>query len=162
MELDQDFNESVQLLLVDNVRVLVIGSNGIAAHGAPCYSATWLRGSGLTVATPMGCSRHSIRLNSDHSASFAMPFSSPILRFSRGAPPHRIDLPTGIDGVNFYHAWSRRVEFLIDGRSVPFIRREDLIANKKVVAQSQDLADSPHSERKLPPHARTCPFSCTE
>jgi len=58
-----------------------------------------------------------------------------------GYPPPRIDLLTGIDGVNFDDAWSRRVEFVIDGRRVPFISREDLITNKKAVARPQDLAD---------------------
>jgi len=33
------------------------------------------------------------------------------------------------------------MEFVIDGRRVPFISREDLITNKKAVARPQDLAD---------------------
>ena len=35
MELDQDFNEFVQLLLVSDARFLIIGDYALAAHGAP-------------------------------------------------------------------------------------------------------------------------------
>ena len=58
-----------------------------------------------------------------------------------GYPPHRIDLLTGIDGVDFDDAWSRHVKFDINGELVPFISREDLITNKRAVARPQDLAD---------------------
>ena len=141
MELDQDFNEFVQLLLANNVRFLIIGGYALAAHGAPRYTGdlnTWLW------------------VNSDNAerviaALEAFGFGSlnttrdvllqPYIVIQLGYPPHRIDLLTGIDGVNFDDAWSRRVEFVIDGRNVPFISREDLITNKKAVARPQDLAD---------------------
>ena len=45
MELDQDFNEFVQLLLANDVRFLIIGGYALAAHGAPRYTGdldTWL------------------------------------------------------------------------------------------------------------------------
>lgn len=58
-----------------------------------------------------------------------------------GCPPHRIDLLTGIDGVDFDEAWNRRMEVEVGGRQIPFISREDLITNKRAVARPQDLAD---------------------
>ena len=38
MELDQDFNEFVQLLLANDVRFVIIGGYALAAHGAPRYT----------------------------------------------------------------------------------------------------------------------------
>lgn len=58
-----------------------------------------------------------------------------------GDPLHRIDLLTGIDGVDFDEAWSRHVEFEVNGEQVLFMSREDLITNKKAAARPQDLAD---------------------
>jgi hypothetical protein len=45
VELDQDFNEFVQLLLANEVRFLIIGGYALAAHGAPRCTGdfdTWL------------------------------------------------------------------------------------------------------------------------
>ena len=58
-----------------------------------------------------------------------------------GYPPHRIDILTSIDGVDFDGAWSRRLTIEIDGAPVPSIGKDDLITNKRVVGRPQDIAD---------------------
>jgi hypothetical protein len=58
-----------------------------------------------------------------------------------GYPPCRIDILTEIDGVLFEAAWARRLEVEIDGRHVPIIGRDDLIANKRASGRPQDIAD---------------------
>ena len=58
-----------------------------------------------------------------------------------GDPPHRIDIMTSIDGVDFEEAWERKVLIQVDGRSIPFISREDLITNKRAAGRPQDVAD---------------------
>ena len=141
MELDPDFNEFVQLLLDNEVRFLVIGGYALAAHGSPRYTGdlgTWLwldRGNANRVllaldAFGFGSLNISIEV-----------LLTPDIVIQLGYPPHRIDLLTGIDGVQFDDAWSRRAEFEISGVQVPFISREDLITNKKAAARPQDLAD---------------------
>lgn len=141
MELDQDFNEFVQLLLANDVRFLIIGGYALAAHGAPRYTGdldTWLWVNSdnadrvLVVLESFGFGSLNITRED---------LLNPDTVIQLGYPPHRIDLLTGIDGVSFDEAWNRRVEFEVNGRQVPFISREDLITNKRAVARPQDLAD---------------------
>ena len=57
-------------------------------------------------------------------------------------PPVRIGVPTNISGVwDFSAAWAARREHDVRGRSVPFIGREALIANKRAAGRPKDLAD---------------------
>jgi hypothetical protein len=58
-----------------------------------------------------------------------------------GYPPYRIDLLTQISGVDFDAAWSRHIEVVLSGVVVPFIGRDDLIANKRATGRPQDVAD---------------------
>lgn len=141
MELDPDFNEFVQLLLANEVRFLIIGGYALAAHGAPRYTGdldTWL--------WIDSDNAHRVLLTLENFGFGSLGITredllTPDTEIQLGYPPHRIDLLTGIDGVDFGDAWSRHVEFDINGVRVPFISREDLIANKKAVARPQDLAD---------------------
>ncbi len=141
MELDQDFNEFVQLLLANDVRFLIIGGYALAAHGAPRYTGdldTWLW------VNSDNADRVLVVLESFGFGSLNITREDLLLPntvIQLGYPPHRIDLLTGIDGVGFDEAWNRRVEFEVNGRQVPFISREDLITNKRAVARPQDLAD---------------------
>ena len=61
--------------------------------------------------------------------------------FQIGVTPCRIDILTGIDGVDFDGAWPNRVEVEIIGLRVMAIGRADLIKNKRITARPQDIAD---------------------
>lgn len=59
-----------------------------------------------------------------------------------GVPPWRIDLMMTISGVpDFASAWAGRRAFDFQGRSVPFLGRAELIANKRAAGRTKDLAD---------------------
>ena len=59
-----------------------------------------------------------------------------------GLPPNRIDLLTGITGVDsFEEAWNDRVEREVEGLVVAFLGREMLLKNKRATGRLQDLAD---------------------
>ena len=68
-------------------------------------------------------------------------FALPGVVYQLGLPPRRIDILTEISGVDFDRVWASRVETLIGARTVPFIGRELLIANKRAAAREKDLAD---------------------
>ncbi|MBI2421798.1 MAG: nucleotidyltransferase [Candidatus Hydrogenedentes bacterium] len=61
-----------------------------------------------------------------------------------GREPNRIELLTGIDGVDFLDCSSRGIEAQIDGISVRIIALEDLKANKKASGRYKDLNDLEH------------------
>jgi len=58
-----------------------------------------------------------------------------------GISPHRIDLLTGIDGVEFAQAWSTKEMTKLDGLPVFMLSKELLIKNKLAVRRDQDLVD---------------------
>lgn len=66
-------------------------------------------------------------------------FASDNLTYQIGIAPVRIDILTGISGVRFEDAWTRRVTNTFLGVSVHFISLEDLVKNKKAVGRSSDL-----------------------
>ncbi len=59
-----------------------------------------------------------------------------------GVPPIRIDILMGIPGLEFEHAWDKRVEVDFDGLMVSFISREDLITAKRSSGRPQDMIDA--------------------
>lgn len=64
----------------------------------------------------------------------------PGLIFQIGVAPVRIDVITGIEGVDFDTAWGNRVIAHLGGVPVPVLSRQHLIA-KKASGRLQDLAD---------------------
>ena len=69
-------------------------------------------------------------------------FVRPATVIQIGLPPNRIDLLTGLTGIDdFEAAWEARVESQIAGRTIPFLGRATLIANKRATGRLKDLAD---------------------
>jgi hypothetical protein len=141
MRLDQDFNEFVGLFLDNEVRFLIVGGYALAAHGLPRLTGdldawVWISDDNalrvIRALTEFGFG--SLGLTADD-------FIRPDSVVQLGYPPCRIDILTEIDGVLFEAAWARRLEVEIDGRHVPIIGRDDLIANKRASGRPQDIAD---------------------
>jgi hypothetical protein len=61
--------------------------------------------------------------------------------FQIGLPPSRIDILTGISGVDFEGAWSRRMEVPIGDLKIGTLGRADFIANKQASGRPKDLLD---------------------
>ena len=51
-----------------------------------------------------------------------------------GLPPRRIDLLIRITGVEFEDAWRGRVEQVLEGCSIAYLGRADLVANKRATS----------------------------
>jgi len=98
-------------------------------------------GSGRIRATPCGSSGHSTNSVSSVSTSGVDDFNRADVVVQLGDPPHRIDVRTSIDGVDLERAWARKVLIHVDGQSIPFISREDLITNKRAAGRPHDVAD---------------------
>jgi hypothetical protein len=58
-----------------------------------------------------------------------------------GVAPNRIDLLTSVSGLDFDAAWENRALGKFGERDVPYISKEDLIANKESVGRPQDALD---------------------
>lgn len=56
-------------------------------------------------------------------------------------PPMRIDLLTGIDGVDFVDCYPRRANLAVGGVALPVLNFADFKANKRASGRAKDLAD---------------------
>lgn len=61
------------------------------------------------------------------------------LRF--GPEEDHIDILASIGAMAFDQVWRNRVETMVEGLSVPFISKADLIENKRQAGRLRDLAD---------------------
>jgi hypothetical protein len=67
------------------------------------------------------------------------------LRF--GPEEDHIDILASIGEMDFDQVWRNRVETVVEGVTVPFISKADLIENKQQVGRLRDLADVEELER---------------
>jgi len=68
-------------------------------------------------------------------------FSSTDLVVQFGVEPCRIDLLTGISGVEFEEAWQKRVTIELDSLEIPILSKEDLLTNKLAAGRDKDQGD---------------------
>ena len=70
----------------------------------------------------------------------------PNVVFQIGVAPGRVDILTGLTGLEFSECYSRREQGTLGGVAVAFLGREDLIRNKRAVGRPRDLADAAELE----------------
>ena len=76
--------------------------------------------------------------------------------YQMGNPPFRLDIMMSIPGVEFETAWEHREEVLLEGLTIPFISKADLIRAKDAGGSAQDLIDAENlrkAEQELEPDA---------
>jgi hypothetical protein len=120
---------------------LVVGAHALAAHGTPRATGDldiWVN------STPENAARVIVALR-----AFGAPLSDlttddltkPDTVFQIGVVPSRVDILSGISGVQFADAWPRRVVLHIEGIEVPVLGRADFVANKRAAGRPRDLLD---------------------
>lgn len=62
--------------------------------------------------------------------------------FQIGVAPRRIDIITGVSGLEFDAAWQHAEEVEIEGLSIRIPSLDDLIKNKEASGRTKDLADA--------------------
>lgn len=138
--LNSDFKEFAELLNANGVEYLVVGGYALAAHGHPRYTGDidfWVSNEAANIER---------LLNTLQAFGFgslglsANDFDADTV-IQLGKPPRRIDLLTGIDGVDFAGCWSRRERVTIDGLVLNLIGLDDFKANKRAAGRLKDLAD---------------------
>jgi hypothetical protein len=141
MRLSQDVKEFIELMNSHEVEYLVVGGWAFSFHAIPRFTGDF---------------DFFVRLNRENEERprlvlFEFGFTDllkPGQQFLRkgrvfrvGETPARIDLLTEIDGVPFERAWIGRMMGELDGVTVPFIGRSELIDNKLAAGRTKDLAD---------------------
>jgi len=138
-----DYHDILAELIAQNVRFLVVGAHALAVHGYPRATADidlWIE------RTPENAARVWRAL-----AEFGAPLADLRVRqedltradvvVQLGLAPNRIDLLTGLSGLEFEHAWKNRIEEELEGVRVPILARSDLVKNKLASGRDKDRVD---------------------
>lgn len=140
---NQHYKELLQLLHESQVEYLIVGGFAVMKYGEPRYTKdldVWVNNS----------PHNSLRLVEalrkfgaplEQDGITARTFAKKQVVYQIGVAPVRIDILTEITGVEFSHAWEKRVPSTFFGVPVHFISLDDLIANKQALGRSSDLKD---------------------
>ncbi len=148
--LSRDLQEFIRLLQAESVEFLIVGAWAVAFHGRPRYTGDvdlFLRRDArnaermLRVIETFGFGSTGIVREDFLKENFVIQL---------GVEPNRIDLLTGISGVDFTEAWAERVTGALGELEVNFISRDLLIQNKQASNRDKDLGDIRLLERTRP------------
>ena len=141
MNLNQDFQEFVELFVAHEVEFLIVGGYALAAHGHPRYTKD------LDVWVWIGTENASKIITAIEEFGFgdlgltAADFQDPEVMVQLGHEPQQIDILTFASGLNFSDAYKNRVYIPIGNVQVPFISVDDLRTNKLATGRPRDIAD---------------------
>ncbi len=139
--LPPDLKEFLRLLHSNGVEYLLVGGYAVGYYGYPRATGdmdVWIARTAenaekVTVAlTAFGFGEASVSPEL---------FTTPNRVFRMGNPPLRIELLTGISGVEFADCWQRRIIFNVDGISINIIDLDDLKQNKRASGRMKDKND---------------------
>ncbi|MSQ48420.1 MAG: hypothetical protein EXR78_08600 [Deltaproteobacteria bacterium] len=149
--LSSDLREFIHLLNTKSVRYVLVGAWALAFHGRPRYTgdldlfvacdpdnATKL----MEVIEAFGFGNTGITREDFLQENYVIQL---------GQVPNRIDILTGISGVNFEEAWGSREKGSIADVAVFVISRELLIKNKQAANRDKDRGDVKLLEKTRPP-----------
>jgi hypothetical protein len=141
IELPLDFKEFLKLLNANEVKYLLIGGYAVGYHGFPRATNdmdVWI------AVHPDNANRV---VNALREFGFFLPElttelflqADKIIRM--GVPPMRLEILTGISGVDFEECFVSRIVDMLDGIQVNIIDLTHLKVNKKAAGRLKDLAD---------------------
>ena len=144
--MNPDFSDMLSALCDEGVEYLLIGAYAMAVHGVPRATGdldVWVRPSPDNADRVL---RALMRFGAPLGSLRAADLTDEDTVFQVGVAPNRVDVMTGIDGVTFDEAWSRRETREIDGLTLAVIGRDDLIRNKRATGRARDRADAEQLE----------------
>ena len=141
LELPLDFKEFLKLLNEKNVRYLLIGGYAVGYHGYPRATNDM----DVWIAVHPDNARRIVDVLKDF--GFDLPELTPDLFLKEnkivrmGNPPMRLEISTGISGVEFEESYASKIVDTLDGVQVNIIDLLHLKVNKKAAGRLKDLAD---------------------
>jgi len=140
-QLNQNFLEFIGFLEEENVDYLVIGGYAVGLHGFPRYTGDI----DFFIAVNDVNSHKVLRVFEKFGFGDIGIVREDFLKVDHvveiGREPRKIQVLTGIDGVEFEECVRRKVETMIGGRVVKFIGKDDLMRNKAASGRPKDRLD---------------------
>jgi hypothetical protein len=139
--LNPDFRDMLSCLRSAEVEFIVVGAYALAAHGRPRATGDidiWVRDS-------PGNAQKVLRALEEFGAPLSNlsveDFTTPDAIVQLGVEPCRIDLLTGIDGLDFEEAWGNKLAVTLDDLEIYVLSRGDLLKNKLAAGRAKDRGD---------------------
>ena len=142
--LPQDFREFLKSLEDEGVQYLLIGGYAVGCHGHSRATAdldVWI---GVSTDNAARAVRALQSFGMDVPELSPDLFLEPDTIVRMGVPPVRVEMHTGVSGVEFDACYARRQRVNLDGIEVNLIGLEDLKANKRASGRHRDLDDLEH------------------
>ena len=137
IELPLDFKEFLKLLNENGVRYLLIGDMPLVTTVIHVQQMTWMSGSRSTQIM-----RNALKdFGFDHTKLTPELFLQENKIIRMGHPPMRLEISTGISGVEFEDCYAIRIVDDFDGVTINIIDLPHLKTNKKAAGRLKDLAD---------------------
>lgn len=142
--LPPDFKEFLQLLNAHQVEYLLIGGYAVSYHGYPRATVDM----DVWVAINPANAKKIVTVLEEFGFQSSELTAELFLKENRiirmGVPPLRIEVTTGIDGVEFNECYAERISDSIDGVLVNLINLRHLKTNKQASGRAKDLNDLEH------------------
>ena len=139
--LPRDFKYFLRLLNVHDARYLVVGGYAVAFHGYARHTGdidVWIEAETRNAERVVRALKDfGFRDAELDPTLFATP--DHVVRF--GVEPMRIEILTGLSGVEFAPCFTNRVTRRIDDLDVPFLSLADLRDNKRAAGRTKDRLD---------------------
>lgn len=139
--LNPDFKDMLSCLRDEKVNFIIVGAYSLAAHGFPRATGDidiWVR-------SDTGNARKVMRALAKFGAPISdiseNDFTAPERVLQIGVEPSRIDLLTGIDGVEFDEAWEEKITITIDELEIHVLSKNHLLRNKLAAGRDKDQGD---------------------
>lgn len=141
MKLTTNFQDFVKKLNASGVEYIIAGGFAVAVYGYPRYTGDidiWINPTRenaqkvLLVLRTIGYDEQQVSLEDLTTTDIVVQL---------GYPPNRIDLATGLAGVEFEACWENKATMPYGDTMANFISLSDLKKNKQATARQQDLLD---------------------
>jgi hypothetical protein len=141
IQLLPDFKEFLKLLNSKEVEYLLVGGYAVNYYGYSRATADI----DIWVATNEATANKMVDLLTEFGFATASLSTELFLRKDRvvrmGVPPFRIEVLTGLSGIDFRECYEKRVVDVIDGIEVNILSLQHLKINKKASGRLKDLND---------------------
>lgn len=144
IRLPPDFKEFLRLLNAEGAQYLVVGGYAVAFYGHPRATGDLDIWVGVTADNAQRIVQALEQFGFAPGSVSAATFESAGKVIRMGNPPMRIELLTGVSGIDFPAAFARRRDVTLDGVPIPMISRDDLVQNKRAAGRPRDLDDLTH------------------
>ena len=139
--LNEDYKDILQLFTDNNVKFLVVGAYALGAYGLPRATGDidlWVLADSENSKKIFHClAKYGAPMEQINEQTF----NDKDVIFQIGIAPRRIDIITKISGVDFEEAYKRKKEIELEDIKLPFISKQDLIANKTATGRAKDSID---------------------